>query len=62
MAGKLRRAFVRSPVVVMLPRRWGPLEAPLDDGIVRVVLQVLSFSIEQGRSTFRGVVGILAKF
>ena len=41
-----------------------PLEAPLDDGVcvVCVELWVLSLSVEEGRSTFVGVAGILAKF
>jgi len=33
----------------MLSRLWGPLEAPLDDSTVHMVLQVLSLSLSQGR-------------
>ena len=41
------RAFVRPPVVVTLSRVRGPLEAPLNDGMVHVELRVLSYSIEE---------------
>ena len=39
-----------------------PLEAPLDDGVVRAELRVLSLVAKEGKSTFGGVAGILAKF
>ena len=54
-----------------LPGAWGPLEAPLDDcAVVSAEFCVLSLflslslslSMEEGRSTFRGVARILAKF
>ena len=57
-----RRAFVRPPVVAMLSRARGPLEAPLDNGVVRAELRVLSLAGKEGRSTFGGVAGILTKF
>ena len=59
----------------LLHAQWGLLEALLlnyDDGcmrlhnsvcgVVHTGLQVVSLSIEEGRSTFGGVAGILAKF
>ena len=45
---------------VPLPIR--PVGGPLNNGVVRAELRVLSLSGEEGRSTFGGVVGILAKF
>ena len=60
---KNRRAFVQPPTVAMIPLRQGLLEALLDDcAMVRAKLWVLSLSVEEGRSTFGGVAGILAKF
>ena len=39
--------------------RWRPFS---NDGVVRAELQVLSFSMEEVRSTFGIMVGIWAKF
>ena len=48
--------------MVMLLHTRGPLEASLDDGVVRAELQVLSLSVEEGRSTFDFMAGTCAKF
>ena len=59
-----RRAFIRPPTVATLLHMRGPLEAPLNSCVVHAVLRVLSLSLKgkEGRSTFGGVAGILAKF
>ena len=41
------RAFIRPPTVVTLPCIQGPVEAPLDNGVIRVELLVLSLSRER---------------
>ena len=58
-----RQAFIRPPIVATLSHTSGPLEAPLDGcAVVHAELRVLSLSMEECRSTFGGVAGILAKF
>ena len=70
-----RQAFIGPFAVATLLHAWGPLEAPLDDLTIGCPCGVssalslslylslsLSLSVEEGRSTFGGVAGILAKF
>ena len=60
-----RRTFIQPSAMVTFLRAWGLLEVLLDDfGVwfARSFRCSLSLSVEEGRSTFGGVVGILAKF
>lgn len=54
--------FVRPPAMVKHPGARGPLEAPLDNGVVYAELRVLSLLGKEGWSTFGAMAGILAKF